>query len=186
MPFSMPETKDFCGGRDIPGFPAYTITKDGRVWSKPRKSSRGQEPGRWLTNTTQTNGYVYTHLNVKGKQYHFRLSCLILLAFVGPRPKGTQCRHLDGDKQNNYLTNLKWGTPKENIQDAIKHGTHPCLRRGAKSNRSILSENQVKLIFNAYHDGAYNQQELADTFNVSDAHISRIVNKKNWGHLWLN
>ena len=26
---------------------------------------------------------------------------LVLLAFVGPRPKGMQCRHLDGDPGNN-------------------------------------------------------------------------------------
>lgn len=172
--------------KTILSFPDYAITRDGQVWSKPRKSSRGQEPGRWLTNTVQSNGYAYTHFNVNGKQKHFRLAGLILLSFVGPCPSGMQCRHLDGDKKNNHLSNLKWGTPKENIQDAIQHGTHCSLRRGDESNRSILCTEQVQVIFHAYHDGAATQPELADAFNVSDVHISRIVNKKSWSHLWEN
>ncbi len=177
---NLPETKD------IPGFPDYAITKDGRVWSKPRKSFRGKEPGRWLINTTQTNGYIYGHLSLQRKEYHIRIAGLILLTYVGLCPKGMECRHLDGNKKNNKLSNLKYGTHKENMQDTLRHGTNCGLKMGEDSNRAILSENQVRLIFNAYHDGAYNQQELADMFNISDVHISRIVNKKTWRHLWVN
>lgn len=170
--------------KNIPGFPDYAITKAGRIWSKVRKSLRGREPGRWLTNTTQSNGYIYTHFSIKRKQSHFRLANLVLLAFVGPCPLGMECRHLDGDKKNNHLFNLKWGTPKENTQDSIQHGTHCSLRIGENSNASRLSEQDVRLIFNSYHDGGYSQVELAQAFRVSRTHIHRVINKKTWGHLW--
>jgi hypothetical protein len=49
---------------------------------------------------------------------------LVLLAFEGDRPDvGGRCeiRHLDGDKTNNKLTNLKYGTVKENVADRKLH-----------------------------------------------------------------
>lgn len=52
------------------------------------------------------------------KVYH-----LVLEAFVGPRPLGTECRHLDGNSQNDRLDNLCWGTKIENTEDKIRHGT---------------------------------------------------------------
>ena len=49
---------------------------------------------------------------------------LVLLAFVGPRPamdERCEIRHLDGDKTNNHLSNLKYGTVKENAADRKLH-----------------------------------------------------------------
>jgi len=48
---------------------------------------------------------------------------LVLEAFVGLRPQGTECCHGDGNYQNNRLTNLRWDTPLSNCLDAIEHGT---------------------------------------------------------------
>jgi hypothetical protein len=49
---------------------------------------------------------------------------LVLQAFVGARPvtkdRG-EIRHLDGDKTNNKLTNLVYGTVVENGADRVKH-----------------------------------------------------------------
>jgi hypothetical protein len=35
----------------------------------------------------------------------------------GPCPDGQECRHLDGDRQNNDYSNLRWGTHTENERD---------------------------------------------------------------------
>ena len=38
--------------------------------------------------------------------------------------KSNECvRHLDGDRYNNRLCNLKWGSLSENAKDRTKHGT---------------------------------------------------------------
>src|SRR5437868_422596 len=42
-----------------------------------------------------------------------RIHVLVAEAFLGPRPSGYQCAHLDGDPQNARLDNLKWTTVKE-------------------------------------------------------------------------
>lgn len=49
---------------------------------------------------------------------------LVLLAFEGDRPSvegRCEIRHLDGDKTNNRLSNLKYGTVKENFADRKLH-----------------------------------------------------------------
>jgi hypothetical protein len=47
---------------------------------------------------------------------------LVLEAFVGPRLPGTEACHEDDITTNNKLTNLRWGTKKENAQDRLRNG----------------------------------------------------------------
>lgn len=43
-------------------------------------------------------------------------------AFYGPRPEGLLTRHLDGNKLNNCIYNLAYGTAQENHEDSVLHG----------------------------------------------------------------
>jgi hypothetical protein len=54
---------------------------------------------------------------VRRKVYH-----LVLEAFVGPRPPGTEAMHLDGDRASNALSNLRWGTHSENTRQIVFDG----------------------------------------------------------------
>lgn len=45
--------------------------------------------------------------------------------FNGPCPEGMHCMHLDSDKTNNAASNLKWGTPSENILEMKKRTSSP-------------------------------------------------------------
>src|SRR5262245_38045005 len=114
--------------RDIPGHPGYRVGSDGSVWSCWQKRGRGR--GRGTTNVlgdtwkrlseTLHSGYPVVQL---GRGNYFRTSRLVLLAFVGPCPEGMECRHLDGNPQNNHVDNLRWGTSAENTEDQRRHGT---------------------------------------------------------------
>lgn len=64
----------------------------------------------------QLDGHGY--LTVKGAGLVHRL---VLRAFVGACPPGQVCRHLNGDKKDNRLSNLAWGTLLENRQDRTRH-----------------------------------------------------------------
>jgi hypothetical protein len=39
---------------------------------------------------------------------------LVLLVFIGECPEGYECDHIDRNKENNRLENLRWVTPHEN------------------------------------------------------------------------
>lgn len=52
---------------------------------------------------------------------------LVMDVFGPPKPSAKHIiRHLDGDKLNNRIENLAWGTHRENKADAIRHGTASC------------------------------------------------------------
>lgn len=52
----------------------------------------------------------------------YKVHILVLEAFVGPRPEGFVARHLNDDKTDNRVENLKWGTYLENLEDAVRNG----------------------------------------------------------------
>lgn len=57
---------------------------------------------------------------------------LVLEAFMGLRPQGTEACHWDGDATNNRLANLRWDTSKGNKADSIRLGTFWPKLRGRK------------------------------------------------------
>jgi hypothetical protein len=73
------------------------------------------------------NGYMTLKRKVDGKQKHFLVHRIVAAAWLEPPlfPEQTQIDHIDGDKQNNRVENLRWVTPKENC----KNRTRLCCRR---------------------------------------------------------
>jgi hypothetical protein len=56
----------------------------------------------------------------KSRQHYIHR--LVAESFIGPTPEGCEVRHLDGDKKNNRLSNLTYGTKIENAKDRRSHG----------------------------------------------------------------
>ena len=101
--------------RPVVGFEGlYSVTSTGRV--------RSEKTGRVLKPTEGPDGYYRVTLKGEGKRSSPTVHRLIMEAFVGPRPDGLQIRHLDGDKSNNVIGNLRYGTPKENGEDNVRLG----------------------------------------------------------------
>jgi len=110
--------------RTIPGFPDYAITRDGRVFSKPRRDTLGRKTGdRWLKIMVDKHGYLKVNLYRNRKMKRKRIHQLVLETWIGPRPDGKVACHRDGNSLNNKLSNLYLGTHTENERDKIRHGT---------------------------------------------------------------
>lgn len=106
----------------VPGFDNYEVSDRGRVRSfKLYWGSRGP---RMLTLSTRKDGYLVCGLVADRHHVTGWVHRLVLLAFVGPRPHGMVVRHLDGDKANNALSNLAYGTYSENEFDKVAQGRH--------------------------------------------------------------
>lgn len=69
------------------------------------------------------NGYVYVGIHCSdGEQRSRRLHRLLADAYI-PNPNNYPCvMHIDNNKQNCSLDNLKWGTVSENTQQAFDDG----------------------------------------------------------------
>jgi len=167
----------------IPGFDGrYLITQDGRVWSVPRRA--GQRPcgGRWLKQQRTYDNYWRVKLSKRSYARYYLVAPLVLGAWVGPRPKGMDACHNDGDKSNNCVSNLRWDTRKANVADCLRHGRHSCLRRGNEHNSNILLEHEVELAKDLYHQGV-SFAELGRMFGHYHA-IYKAIKGKNWR--WLD
>ena len=68
--------------------------------------------------------YLGVTLYSAGPRKSWSTHTLVTWAFLGPRPEGLEVRHLDGNPQNNALSNLRYGTTSENALDRVRHGTH--------------------------------------------------------------
>src|SRR5882762_11974327 len=98
----------------------YEISDHGRVRRLTAQS--GTKVGR-IRKPVLIKKYLALTLKRNGEQRTRHIHLLVLEAFIGFCPKGKQARHLDGDNLNNKLSNLRWGTPKENGEDRVRHGT---------------------------------------------------------------
>ena len=160
--------------KTIPGFPDYAITKEGSVWSKRR--------GIWLKPQNGSSGYKFVVLSVNGRKDTRLIHRLILETYIGFCPQRKESRHLDGDKQNNRLGNLCWGTPQENQADKIRHGT---ATHGERCNWAKLTEYAVRMIVYTYRTRLFSQWEVALQYDTSRATVSDILRRKSWSHLWM-
>lgn len=171
--------------KTIPGFPDYAITKGGQVWSKPRKGSGCFEKGKWLKSGKTKNGYFIVCLCKNKKTYSKYVHRLVLKTYLKKRTGNVECCHNDGNKQNNDLSNLRWGTHSENIMDAVKHGTCSGLKaKGECHGKAKLTEDNVRIIIYMYRTGLFLQKEIADIYNISNQSVSGIITKTTWRHLW--
>ena len=165
--------------RDIPGCSSYGVTRNGRVWSRPRHDSRGvYVPGKLLKPGLASNGYFTVYLrDDSGERKSRCLHELVLLAWVGPRPEKGVSRHLNGNRQDNRLENLEWGTYRDNVMDAVQHGTAPGLR-------GKLDETEVRKLLCSYHLDGTSAIELAETWGLTRQHVHAIVSGRSRKAIW--
>jgi hypothetical protein len=103
----------------------YEVSNLGRVCSTNRFSSNGRQwPSVVLKPTVHPNGHLQVHLSRNNVHRTYFVHALVLDAFVGPGPEGTECLHRDGVPANNTLSNLEWGSRSENVLDQVRHGVH--------------------------------------------------------------
>lgn len=167
--------------KDIPGFENFAVTKDGRVWSKPRQGS--SVSGMWLKPLELKHGYYYVDLQKNGKGFKELIHRLVLETFVGPCPEGMEACHNNGIKKDNHLENLRWDTKSANAKDSVKHGTHSGLQnKGVKNGQSKLTDEKVRVI-RCLRKVGFTLKDLAWQFDVGIMTISNVCLGKTWKHV---
>jgi len=160
--------------RAIPGFDGYEASNLGRIRSLKKNNILYKIP-RLLD-----RGYCVVDIMRNLVKEQKRVHCLIMLAFVGPKPEGYWTNHKDGNKQNNCIDNLEYTTPQDNVKHAFRTGLNKCI--GENNHNHKLTAKDVKEIRLKYTDG-YLQSTLAQEYGVGPDQISRIVNYKVWRHV---
>jgi hypothetical protein len=152
--------------RVVLGCEAYEVSNEGQV----------RRNGRILKTLKSKTGHLSVTLSTYPTKKQAGVHQLVLLAFVGPAPKGAEARHYpDRDPSNNRLSNLSWATRLVNVRDRIEHGTD---NAGERHGMSRLTWNMVAMIRETGRTRS--QQVIAEEFGVDQSTISYILNGKSW------
>jgi len=163
--------KDVCGFEGV-----YQISTHGRIrrfWPNSDHGYKMLNP--WVDRKT---GYKRVDLCINKKKDVRRVHQLMLETFVCPRQPLMEGRHLDGNRQNNHLNNLRWGTKSENQQDRKVHGTN---NRGIGNAK--LTVDQVREIKRLLQCGGKTHKRIAEMFGVKRSAITDINTGKRWGYV---
>ncbi|MGP5183141.1 hypothetical protein ACTXKY_05360 [Corynebacterium variabile] len=124
------------GFRSHPRWPWLHVCADGDVWD--------DSLGRYRKQWTKPNGYRIIKIEGK-KRYVHRL---VIEAWFGMDAYDDErwlTRHKNGDQSWNLIVNLTPGTAAENMQDAVRHGTHKESRKKlCPASHPLLGENLCK------------------------------------------
>lgn len=142
----------------------YYVSNNGKVAGTLDKNRYGEYKRIRELKTTLSNGYPTVYIDIGEGHKKYTVHRLVAKAFI-PREDGKDCvDHIDGDKTNNHVSNLRWVTHAENTQ---------------YGKTSKLNREQVEEIKRLYKLG-YSQRAIADMFGVTQCPIQNIVNGRSW------
>lgn len=108
--------------KTIDGYP-YEIYEDGRIFRTERKSRNGKRTLSRIkiSPSKATNGYLVVKLySPKDGCYRkFYLHRLVYMAFNGEIAEKMEIDHIDGDRSNSVLSNLRLCSHKENCSNEV-------------------------------------------------------------------
>jgi len=185
--------------KEIDGYNGdYLISNLGRI-----KSFKRYKCGKILKKLKNINEYYNIKLYKENNEYNLNyIHRLVYETFNNYKLKNDECiHHINGDKENNNLENLKlmpklehnsFHNNKNNSPNLGKHFSDKTKKLMSKNHYNVKGENhpnhklteeqviQIKLLLK---EGILTQQEIADMFGVSRLTISNIKNKRNWNHI---
>jgi hypothetical protein len=148
--------------KPIPDWPMYQVSTLGRV-----KGQRGQ----LIEAPCDHKGYPRVDFRNKGRRAQIRVHRLVLLAFIGRPPDGHEAMHLNNNRSDNRVENLRWGTSRENWEQKVFEG-----RAAMKLTPGAVREIRARV--------SEKQTVLAREYGVHQSEISRIRSRQIWG--WLS
>lgn len=164
--------------KPLPGFDGwYEVSSLGRMRSYRNHNGGRRETPKIMQGQHDIGGYLCYTVRVTASRYKVaKAHVSVMLAFVGPRPKGMDVAHLNGNKSDNRLENLAYCSRRENLEHMHDHGTAAV---GARHPKAKLNPDQVNEIRRLRREWV-GLRELGRRFGVSHGAIRRAVLGLTW------
>lgn len=168
--------------RPVPGWEGlYETSCEGAVrslgrWCGARNGRRAWRKGRELKLVAKDERYLAVTLANGAERKQVFVHDVVAAAFIGPKPKGAQVRHLNDDRSDNRAVNLAYGSAAENSDDMARNGRRP---RGEAHGMARLRADDVLAI----RASRLRAKEVAAQYGIDPAHVHAIKSKRVWKHL---
>jgi hypothetical protein len=136
--------------------------------------------GRVLRYTTDNQGRCYVGLSRDNKPIKKRVHLIVAEAFLGPRIKGVEVCHEDGNPANNQASNLRFDTHKSNMEDMVHHGRS---NRGLKNPNTKMTQEQALQVKRLRLDGK-TYKIIASELGLSFEQVRSVCVGRAWH--WVN
>jgi hypothetical protein len=158
--------------RQVQGWP-YEVSDMGRV---RRSDTKRVMRGGSINIDCGRDGsrYRMVLLSDAPRTWNVRVHKLVMRAFVGPRPPGYHIDHLNCNRADNRLANLRYIPARENLRRNIIGEDAPAAR---------LTAADVLNIRHLYASGERDGRQLAKDYGVHWTTISLAVRGKTWRHV---
>ncbi|HFU3841866.1 TPA: HNH endonuclease signature motif containing protein [Streptococcus suis] len=153
--------------KEIPNYNSrYSINEKGEIFNNERRT--------FVKPMISTSGYQYVHLVKDRKKETKYIHRLVGEAFLENPKKLPQIDHIDGNKLNNSVTNLRWVTASQN---RLAYGSEK---------RALARMRQVKAINISGEEIIFSsRKDAAKYFNclpskIKYGHLYKKGEKKDW------
>ena len=136
----------------------------------------------YLRPTLSNAGYLVTSLPKDGTSMFYTVHRAVYETFKGDIPHKMDINHIDGNKQNNHISNLECVTRQENIQHAYDNGL-AYGKPGSHNSMAKLTAEDFIILCESLMEGATND-EIAQMFGIHPNYVSLIRHKKRWTSLF--
>lgn len=143
-----------------PEFPTYEVSNNGQV--------RNRKRGNILKPHEDKDGYLGVRLCFEGRKYHRRINRIVAITFI-PNPDNLEIAdHIDKDRKNNCVSNLRWVDTIGNNRNKISNSKVDICDKDGNILKSFDSIS-----------------EAAEYYNVPDDKMCAavVVNKKIGGYV---
>ena len=130
---------------EIPGHSNYFIKENGDIFFQGCQGKRVYRKPKMIQKTINKVGYYIVHLDAKV----YLLHRLLAQTFI-PNPENKpEIDHADGNPQNNELSNLRWATHKENLNNPVsvkrEIDSHTGLESNIKGRKKVWIDKNNKI-----------------------------------------
>lgn len=159
---------------------AYTISNSGEVYNIEYNMVKSQRINK--------KGYPFLCLTHKGVRKTYEVHRILARTFLW-EPWDLQVNHIDGNKQNNHISNIEYVTRSENMKHAFRIWLKTISEKLKQKNRERLSIPVEKLKDWVVVATYTSRREAARVNWCSDSSISSCCAGKSktvWGFVYRN
>ncbi len=163
----------------------YFISNMGRI-----KSIHKITKSEYLLKCTplKRGGYLQFNIKLSGdKRASKYVHKLVAEYFKSTKRKNVFVTHLNGDRNNNKVTNIAWMNRDELSAHHAKLGTYKYDRTNIVLGSHVkMTEAKVRRLKKALRSGKKTRTQLSKDFGITMTQIKRIDRGENWGHVTID